>query len=279
MSGHFVPLVFARRCLHSDAAGASRRPLPGRFQIAIDGVSATGKTQTAKELARRLPGFLHIDSGAMYRAPLKPKPLSPPTTPSPLSLVRHPLLLTPQPTLALLTVSAWDSRDVTLSIRDPVVTRSVSTVAAHGGVREVLVALQRQWASGDESDEFMGVVMDGRDVGAHVLVDAHVKIYLDGGVKVRAWRRLRELVLSSGVEGLKVEGGMVFGENVEKALKEMEDDLVERDRRDMERTMSPLRKAKEAIVVDTSGLSLDEQVAMIEALARVRMAVWRESIA
>ncbi|KAJ3107947.1 hypothetical protein HDU96_007735 [Phlyctochytrium bullatum] len=262
---------------------------PKRFQIAIDGVAATGKTQTARELSRRLPGFIHIDSGAMYRAiTLKAieNNIDPTDAPALHALALHTRLAIEPASHPGQTLLRLDGRDVGLAIRSQDVTRTVATVAAHREVREVVTLLQRRLAYGDAEDgsapgtsgklweagedAVVGVVMEGRDIGSAVLPEAHLKIYLDGSQRVRAWRRLREMVRT----GLAV---AEEGEKKEQAVRELEREMAERDRKDMEREVSPLRKAEEAVVVDTSYLSMDEQVAMIEALARVRLAACNES--
>ncbi|KAJ3201039.1 hypothetical protein HDU67_001637, partial [Dinochytrium kinnereticum] len=160
-----------------------------------------------------------------------------------------------------------DSRDITLQIRTPIVTKSVSMVASHAGVREALTKIQRRLASAidDAFDDFGGVVMEGRDVGSTVLPQAQLKIYLDGDARIRALRRLQEMVKSGLIDRVD-----------EDSILKMEEDIRERDRKDIERKVSPLKKAPDAVVVDTSVLTLDEQVAMIEAVARVRIAEWRE---
>ncbi|KAJ3106333.1 hypothetical protein HDU97_006531 [Phlyctochytrium planicorne] len=247
------------------------------FQIAVDGVAATGKTQTAKALANRLPGFMHIDSGAMYRAlTLKAIETSTPLdSDSALTSLAKSINLSFIPPFSSPHLK-MDNRDITLAIRDPSVTAHVSTVASHPGVRDILMTLQRR-LSGDSATEMhpiwvteedyplRGIVMEGRDIGTTVLPTAHLKIYLDGSTRIRAERRYKEMVNTSLVPA---------NESPEVTLQNLEKAIIERDHRDMTRKHSPLKKADDAVVIDTSFLSMDEQVAMVDALARSRLARW-----
>ncbi len=139
-----------------------------------------------------------------------------------------------------------DGTEVTEAIRTPEVSRNVSAVASFGFVREKLVELQRRMA------DCGSVLMDGRDIGTHVLPKADVKIYLTASVRERAQRRAKEL--------------REKGHDVE--LAEVEQEIAARDKADMEREISPLRQAEDAILVDTTGLSIDEVVAKLMALCK-----------
>ncbi|KAI8612910.1 cytidylate kinase [Chytriomyces sp. MP71] len=235
-------------------------PRTGPFQIAIDGVASTGKSATARRLAQRLPHFVHIDSGAMYRC-VTLKALqhrldaaNPQHHPDITALAQHAALrLGPDAVL-------MDEHDVTHEIRSVRVSRAVSAVAAIAGVRTRLVALQQELA---HDPSFAGIVMEGRDIGSTVLPNAHLKLYLDGLVKVRAQRRLDEM--KSGASGGPNSAAGI-------SLEILMEDVQNRDMADMAREISPLRRAEGAVVVDTSYLTLEEQVSMIEALVHERLA-------
>ena len=143
--------------------------------------------------------------------------------------------------------TVWcDGENVTQVIRNPEISRAVSTVAAYAEVRERLVGLQRREA------ERGGVVMDGRDIGTHVLPEASLKIFLTATLQERAKRRWRELVKA--------------GKNA--ILEEVAKDIQERDRQDTQRAVSPLESAQDAIILDTTGLSVEEIVGKIIALTQ-----------
>jgi cytidylate kinase len=140
-----------------------------------------------------------------------------------------------------------DGRDVTRSLRDPVVERNVSLVSAVPGVRQALVLIQREAAPAD-------VVMAGRDIGTVVLPDADLKVFLVASVTVRAARRQAELAQKGRVE----------------TLDQVRADLERRDRIDSERAASPLRAAEDAVLIDSDPLTLDEVVERIVRLAKER---------
>ncbi|RKY62210.1 MAG: (d)CMP kinase [Candidatus Latescibacterota bacterium] len=206
--------------------------------VAIDGPAASGKSTTARMVARRL-GYLWVDTGAMYRA-LALKALREGIRPDD----RERLKETVDRTDVYLEERDGglrvflDGEDVTEAIRSPEVTRAVSWVCTFPFVRQAMMRLQREMACGG------GVVMEGRDIGTVVVPDAEVKVFLDADIKERARRRWKEL----GERGVNV------------SLEEVERELAERDRKDAEREHAPLRRAPDAIVVDTTDLSIDEQV-------------------
>lgn len=209
--------------------------------IAIDGPAASGKSTTAALVARRL-GYLHLDTGAMYRAMT-------------LRMLREGVPLGNEQEVALIAETTdivlsrtengnrvlLQGQDVTEAIRTPEVTRSVSTVSSYPAVRAVLVRQQRKLA------EKGGVVLEGRDIGTVVLPDADLKIFMVADVTERARRRKQDL-RHSGVEA------------EEEAIAK---ELLERDRKDSSRETSPLRQAADAIVLDTSNLTIEEQVEVI----------------
>ena len=212
-----------------------------KISIAIDGPAASGKSTTAKFVAQRL-GYLHIDTGAMYRAVT-------------LKALDQKLNLEDQNIVVALAQSTnmhldiedgstkvyLDGTDVTARIRTPLVSRSVSTVASYQGVRAVMVREQQKMAAHG------GVVLEGRDIGTIVLPHAELKIFMVASVEERARRRKKDLALS-GNEASETE-----------LIKELE----VRDQKDSTREVSPLKKADDAIELDTSNLTIDEQVDFI----------------
>lgn len=137
-----------------------------------------------------------------------------------------------------------DGEDVSEAIRMPEVTRSIAPVCAMPRVREVLVGMQREIARRG------GVVMEGRDIGTVVFPDADLKVYLTASVRERARRRR---------EDLKRQG-------TEVALDQLEREIAQRDRSDEQRELAPLRQAPDAVVIDTTDLTVDQQVERIVAL-------------
>lgn len=221
------------------------KPKQQNMQITIDGPAGAGKSTVAKCIAKRLNLF-YVDTGAMYRA-IAYKALH-----SDISLQdEQSVSQIAHTTEVILDHSdegtVWcDGENVTLAIRSPEVSRAVSTVAAYVGVRERLVELQRREA------ERGGVVMDGRDIGTHVLPQASLKIFLTATLQERANRRWIELRQA--------------GKNV--LFEEVAQDMQERDRQDTEREVSPLEPAHDAVILDTTGLSVEEMVAKIVALTQ-----------
>ena len=213
-----------------------RRPI-----VAIDGPAASGKSTTARLVAERL-GYRWVDTGAMYRA-LALKVVREGIKPWEEGRLREMLGRTEvrleegDGGLRVL----LDGEDVTELVRSPEVTRAVSWVCALPFVREAMVQLQRRMAASG------GVVMEGRDIGTIVVPDAEVKVFLDADVRERARRRWREL----REKGMDV------------SLEDVERELEERDRKDSAREHSPLRRAPDAILVDTTNLSVEEQVERI----------------
>ncbi len=212
-----------------------------KIVIAIDGPAASGKSTTAKHVAERL-GYLHIDTGAMYRAitlrvleegiPLDDeKRIRELAERCEIQLVR-----TPDSLRVYL-----DGRDVTKEIRTPEVTRAVSTVSSYQAVREVLVREQRRMAAQG------GVVLEGRDIGTTVFPQADLKVFMIAGVRERARRRRKELEQL----GVQTDEAMLAKE------------IEERDRLDSTRTASPLQKASDAIELDTSNLTIEQQVELV----------------
>lgn len=217
--------------------------------IAIDGPAGAGKSTLAAHLARKF-GFLNLETGAMYRA-LALKAID-----SDLDMDEEAALLnlcgsttiTLEPTRDGNRV-LLDGLDVSRRVRDGDVTAAASRASVHPLVREWMVAQQRALGAAG------GVVMEGRDIGTAVFPDAEVKIFLDAAPEVRGNRRYRQ-VASNVHEPVTV---------TETALIE---EMKVRDERDRNRAQSPLKPAPDAIIVDSTGLSLDEVLARSEGIVR-----------
>lgn len=208
------------------------------ISVALDGPAGAGKSTIAKEAARRL-GFLHVDTGALYRAvgldalrrgadPKDPAQVLPF-----LEETRITLAFTPQGQRIFLR-----GEDVSQDIRTPEASMAASAVSAMPEVRRFLLGLQRDLAGKNN------VIMDGRDIGTVVLPDAAVKIFLTADPRERAMRRYKELV----AKGEPVEFDTV--------LREVE----ERDYNDSHRAAAPLRQAEDAWLCDTTGLTLEGSI-------------------
>jgi len=209
-----------------------------RWIIAIDGPSGAGKSTVAKLLAKRL-GYVVLDTGAMYRAvAFRAKQrglcLEDEESLSQLASSLQVTFLTINGELRVL----CDGEDVTESIRSPEMSSLASDISKREGVRSALVRLQREMGRAG------GVILEGRDIGTVVFPDADAKFYLDADAEERARRRYEELVQ----KGVKI----TFQETLE--------DVIRRDRSDMTRAISPLRKAKDAVVIDSTHLSVEEVV-------------------
>ncbi len=224
-----------------------------RLVIAIDGPAASGKTTTARLASERL-GYVHIDTGAMYRAvtlKVLRAGLSPGNSEGVASLLAttHVGLTRTAGGLRVM----LDGEDVTEAIRTPVVTRAVSAVSSQRKVRDAMVREQR--AMGKDG----GIVLEGRDIGTVVFPDADLKFFMVAGIRSRALRRHKELADR--------------GENIPPDFLERE--IAERDAHDASRAESPLRRADDAIEIDTSDLSIDEQVELVVETAK-KMIMKRE---
>lgn len=199
-----------------------------QISIAIDGPAAAGKSTIAKRVAKKLE-FLYIDTGAMYRAVT-------------LYVLEHgddiiqDISSHIHITFGINDEVYLNDKDVSAEIRSPEVTNNVSRVSAIGEVRTYLVDMQR------EISRTSSVVMDGRDIGTTVLPDADVKIFMQASPEVRAKRRLLEETAR--------------GNNIDLATLTAE--IIRRDEIDSTREISPLVQAEDAILLDTSYLSIDE---------------------
>jgi cytidylate kinase len=207
--------------------------------IAVDGPAGAGKSTIARKIAQRL-GFLYIDTGAMYRAlTLKviEKQIDINDTDSVIEAAVNTAIDLKNNRDGSLQV-LLDGRDVSQQIRQPRITKFVSDVAKIKEVRQILVELQRRLGKQEDS------VLDGRDIGTVVFPDADKKFYLDARFEERVNRRYKEL---------KAQGESV-------TFAEVTADLNNRDTTDSTREFSPLKKAEDAIYIDTTELSIEEVV-------------------
>ncbi|AGX05312.1 MULTISPECIES: (d)CMP kinase [Bacillaceae] len=220
-----------------------------KISIAIDGPAAAGKSTVAKIAAEKL-SYIYIDTGAMYRA-LTYKAIeagadleNEDKLMDILTGIQIDLLPGEQGQIILV-----DGENVTEVIRTAAVTNSVSIAAKHRKVREEMVRRQKAFSIGG------GVVMDGRDIGTHVLPHAEVKVFLLASVDERAMRRHQE--------------------NIKKGypsdLEQLKTDIAYRDKLDSEREVAPLKKADDAVVIDTTSLAIPEVVEKIMLLAEERI--------
>jgi cytidylate kinase len=215
-----------------------------KFNVALDGPAGAGKSTVARLVAKAL-GFIYIDTGAMYRS---------------VTWKMLQLGLKPEQTDLLIQTAAGmnielkagengqrvfvDGEEVTEAIRSNAINHNVSYVAQIPEIRDILVEKQKRLAADK------GVVMDGRDIGTKVLPGAEVKVYLTASARRRAERRFKEI----GEAGI--------------TLEQLERDIRQRDTLDSERAVSPLRQATDAVLLDTTDISLDEVVTAVLELCR-----------
>ncbi len=225
----------------------------GKVIIAIDGPAGAGKSTVAQRLARRLR-LRYLDTGAMYRAlTLKAmrRRLDFSDEDSLAALARDTeISCVHRPRLRPAYLVYMDGEDVTSAIRSREVSAHVSQVSSHPGVRREMVRKQREWSQGG------GVVVEGRDVGTVVFPRAEVKFFLTASTEERARRRHREM---------KREGHSV-------SLKTVQQEMVRRDLLDSTREVNPLRRAHDALLVDTTGLSVSQVVDRLVRLVESRLA-------
>jgi CMP/dCMP kinase len=222
--------------------------MKNNIRIAIDGPAAAGKSTVAKVVAERL-SYIYIDTGAMYRA-LTLKCLNEKID---LENEIEVTKILPKTSIELLPSEKGqqvilDNINVSEEIRTSKVTNNVSLIAKLSSVREEMVKRQQILA------EDGGIVMDGRDIGTHVLPNAEVKIFMLASVEERARRRYEEEI-SKG-----------YSSNLDVLKKE----IAARDKIDSEREFAPLRKAEDAIEIDSTSLSIDEVVTKIMNIAEER---------
>ena len=219
------------------------------IQIAIDGPAGAGKSTIAKIVAEALE-FTYIDTGAMYRAVTY-------------KAMQQNIHLDDETKLAEMLASSTidlkpssqgqlvflDGKNVSAEIRSNEVTSSVSQVAAHAKIRELLVTQQQKLAANG------GVVMDGRDIATHVLKNAELKIFMSATVEERARRRF--------IDNQK--------RGIESTVEKLQEEIALRDKMDSEREASPLIQAKDAIFLDTTALSINDAAKAILKLAHEKM--------
>ena len=219
------------------------------FAVAIDGPSGAGKSSLARRCAAEL-GFLYVDTGAIYRT-------------VGLAALRRGIdrkdeaqvaAILPELDIALRYEDGeqrmfLNGEDVSREIRLPEISLCASDVSAHAAVRDYLMETQRRLAREHR------VIMDGRDIGTVVLPDAPLKIYLTASAEARAERRMKELA-AKGVE-----------QSFEEVLRE----IVQRDEQDMSREVAPLRRAEDAVLVDTTEIDFEESFRLLCRIIRERM--------
>ncbi len=215
--------------------------MPKKIRIAIDGPAASGKSTTARLLAQKL-GYLYIDTGAMYRA-------------ATLAVIRASIDVKDEAAVEHcvsqnkidlriengVQKTLLNNEDISHLIRRPEINQVISVISSYSAVREVLIDQQRAMA------EQGGVVMDGRDIGTVVLPYSELKVFLVASLEERARRRQLELKsqgIHLNVEAIKME-------------------IAHRDKLDSERALGPLRQAEDARVLDTTHLTIEQQVDII----------------
>ena len=207
-----------------------------RFAIAVDGPAGSGKSTVAKAVARKL-GIIYVDTGAMYRT------VALHCKQNGVAWDKEADVVASLESLKMKIVPEEGGQkiflndvDVTTEVRSAEIGKGASAVAAYPVVRERMVELQQEMAKEHS------VIMDGRDIGTVVLPDAEVKIYLDAGVEERARRRVGELIAK--------------GETPD--FEEIKKMIIERDHNDMNREHSPLRRADDAISLDSTSMTIEE---------------------
>ncbi|RNB81608.1 (d)CMP kinase [Brevibacillus fluminis] len=213
------------------------------MKIAIDGPAGAGKSTVAKQVAAKLR-FVYIDTGAMYRAlawASQQEGLAAIDEHAVSTLLEKNRIKLQRDDQGDAQRVWWNEEDITAEIRTPQMSQLASIVAGHPRVRALMLDLQRALA------EEGNVIMDGRDIGTHVLPDADVKIFLTASIEERATRRLAELQQKG----------------VETSLEALMEEIAERDKRDSEREVAPLKQAEDAILVDTTGRSIEQIVDQI----------------
>jgi CMP/dCMP kinase len=226
-----------------------------RLTIAIDGPAGSGKSTVARRVAALL-GYLYLDSGAMYRAvalkglecgiPARDEAKLQALAQS--SRIELQAPTAQQEAAGLKNRVFLDGREVTDAIRTGEVAQAASQLATIAGVREVLVAEQQRAGQGG------GVVMEGRDIGTVVFPNAELKIFLEASPEVRAQRRWKE--------------HQEKGDHL--TLLDVLQEVRERDKRDRERKVSPLVRAKDAVLVDNTAMGIEETARLIVFLANER---------
>lgn len=235
--------IFYNRMLVED----SQLKLNSKINVAIDGPAGAGKSTIARLVANKL-GYIYFDTGAMYRA------VTWMTINKGLKLEAEDAIIAMAESLDIQLKPGQSNQQVYVNgtnitdhIRSIQVNQLVSKIAQIEEVRKLLVFKQKQMASGK------GAVMDGRDIGTHVLPDAELKIYLTASVEERARRRYKEMDDST------------------LTMKQLQQEIFERDETDKKRSVSPLIVAEGAVVLDCTHMSIDEVVERILELCRTKL--------
>jgi cytidylate kinase len=219
----------------------------GKINVALDGPAGAGKSTVARLVAEKL-GFVYIDTGAMYRAvtwKIMQEGLHPDQVDQVIAVVKQMQIeLKPGQNGQRVFIDGVEVTDV---IRSEEINQNVSAIASISQIREILVYLQKQMAVSK------GIVMDGRDIGTHVLPEAEVKVFLTASAKERAERRFRE------------------AKNPVITIEQLEYNINQRARMDEQREASPLIKAKDAYLLDSTEMSLSEVVDQILDLCRAHV--------
>ena len=219
------------------------------FDVAIDGPSGAGKSSLARRCAAEL-GFLYVDTGAIYRT-------------VGLAALRRGIDRKDEQAVAAILPELeirmgyengeqrmfLNGEDVSGEIRLPEISMCASDVSAHAAVRDFLMEMQRKLAREN------CVIMDGRDIGTVVLPDAKLKIYLTASPEARAERRMKELQ----------------AKGLEQPFEEVLRDIIQRDEQDMNREVAPLRRAEDAVLVDTTDIGFDESFELLCGIIRQRL--------
>lgn len=221
------------------------------FVIAIDGPAGAGKSTIAKIVAEKL-GFLYVDTGAMYRA-LTLKALK-----ERLDLNNSKVLIdmAQKSKIELLqTKNSYkvllDGHDVTEEIRTEEVSKNSHFIASIPDIREILWNIQRSYRN------HYNIVMEGRDIGTVVFPDAQVKIFLDASLEERAKRRYLQLK----EKGIQID------------IEKLKEEIIKRDEKDSKRNIAPLKKHPEAIVIDTTNMSIEEEVLLVSDIYRKKLVI------
>ncbi len=240
----FTELSDNRKVKHVYQKGAKilRKDISEVYNIALDGPAGSGKSTVAKILAKDY-NILYLDTGAMYRAcALKALRLGIDTKDGVAVEKMLPQLNVKVEYLGGTQHTILDGEDVSSAIRENAVSMAASNISAHPSVRVKMVEMQREIAKS------MSCVLDGRDIGSTVLPDAKYKFFITADSKVRAMRRFKELAQR--------------GESVD--FEKLHAEIVARDKQDSEREFSPLICAKDAVVIDTSDMNIEQVVQSIK---------------
>jgi len=216
------------------------------ISIAIDGPAGAGKSTIAKKLAKKM-NYIYVDTGAMYRA-IALYVIRKDITSDKVDEIKEVLdeisiSIEYKDDTQIVYLNGENVNDYIRTEKVSIMTSDIATIPA---VREKLIDLQRKLAK--ESN----VIMDGRDIGTYVLKDANVKIYMTASSRTRAIRRYKEYI----------------EKGIECDIDTVEQDIIKRDHQDMNRDVAPLKKANDAIELDTSNMNIDEVVASIEEICK-----------